>query len=114
MIGTFRPTSLTLGEEIIRWIESTSRVPEGALVGQPIQLMDWQRDAICKIYDNPHGTRRCIISVGRKCGKTTFAACLLLAHLAGPAASPNSQLYSAAQSRDQAPILYRSRACRRA
>ena len=85
MIGTFRPTSLTLGEEIIRWIESTSRVPEGALVGQPIQLMDWQRDAIRKIYDNPHGTRRCIISVGRKCGKTTFAACLLLAHLAGPA-----------------------------
>jgi phage terminase large subunit-like protein len=105
MIGTFRPTSLTLGEEIIRWIESTSRVPEGALVGQPMQLMDWQKDAIRKIYDNPHRTRRCIISVGRKSGKTTFAACLLLVHLAGPAI-PNSQLLSAAQSRDQAAILY--------
>jgi phage terminase large subunit-like protein len=69
----------TLGEEIIAWIEMTCRVPEGVLVGEPIALMDWQRDAIRKTYDNPHGTtRRCIISVGRKSGKTTFASCLLL------------------------------------
>ena len=96
----------TLGEEIIAWIESECRVPEGALIGQPIQLMEWQRDAILKTYDNVHGTRRCIISVGRKSGKTTFAACLLLVHLVGPAAIPNSQLYSTAQSRDQAALLY--------
>jgi len=96
----------TLGEEIIAWIESECRVPEGALLGQLIQLMPWQRDAILKTYDNPHGTRRCIISVGRKFGKTTYAACLLLAHLAGPAAVPNSQLYSTAQSRDQAALLH--------
>src|SRR5215813_6429867 len=68
--------------------------------------MEWQRDAIRKTYDNPHTTRRCIISVGRKSGKTTFAACLLLVHLVGPAAIPNSQLYSTAQSRDQAALLY--------
>jgi hypothetical protein len=42
---------LTLGQEIIAWISSHCRVPEGALVGQPIELMDWQRDAILKIYD---------------------------------------------------------------
>jgi phage terminase large subunit-like protein len=98
---------LTLGEEICNWIERTCCVPEGALIGQPIELMQWQRDAILKTYDNPHGTtRRCIISVGRKSGKTTFAACLLLAHLIGPAAVPNSQLYSTAASRDQAALLY--------
>src|SRR5262245_41541524 len=61
-------------------------------------------------YGRPHylrgGTRRCIISVGRKSGKTTYAACLLLVHLVGPAAIPNSQLYSTAQSRDQAGLLY--------
>jgi phage terminase large subunit-like protein len=96
----------TLGEEVIAWIETTCRVPEGVLIGQPIELMDWQRDVIRKTYDNPHGTRRCIISVGRKSGKTTYAACLLLVHLVGPAAIPNSQLYSAAQSRDQAALLY--------
>src|SRR5215469_629286 len=95
----------TLGEEIIAWIE-TLRVPEGALVGQPLVLMDWQKCEILRIYDNPAGTRRAIISVGRKSGKTTLAACLLLVHLAGPAAIPNCQLYSTAQSRDQAALLY--------
>jgi phage terminase large subunit-like protein len=85
---------------------STCRVPEGVLIGQPIALMQWQKREIFRIYDNDAATRRCIISVGRKSGKTTFAACLLLVHLAGPAALPNSQLYSAAQSRDQAALLY--------
>jgi hypothetical protein len=42
----------TLGEEIIAWIE-TLRVPEGALVGQPLQLMEWQKREILRIYDNP-------------------------------------------------------------
>src|SRR5262245_2689627 len=97
---------LTLGEEIIAWIETTCRVPEGVLIGQPIQLMDWQKREILRIYDNPATTRRAIISVGRKSGKTCLAACLLLVHLAGPAAIPNSQLYSTAMSRDQAALLY--------
>src|SRR5215471_9801328 len=97
---------LTFGDEIIEWIETNCRTREGALVGQPLQLMQWQRDAIRKTYDNPHGTRRCIISVGRKCGKTTFAACLLLVHLVGPASVLNSQAFSTAMSRDQAALLY--------
>ena len=62
-------TDMTLGEEVIAWIEEVCFVPEGALLGQPIQLMPWQRDAIRRTYDNPHGTRRCIISVGRKSRK---------------------------------------------
>ena len=59
----------TLGEEIIVWIESTCPVPEGALVGQSIALMPWQKREILRIYDNPATTRRAIISVGRKCGQ---------------------------------------------
>ena len=31
---------------------------------------------------------------------------MLLAHLAGPEALPNSQIYSAAQSRDQASLVF--------
>jgi phage terminase large subunit-like protein len=58
------------------------------------------------IYDNPHGTRRAILSRGRKNAKTTEAAIILLLHLCGPEAKPNSQLHSAAQSRDQAAILF--------
>lgn len=92
------------GERNCEWIESTLRVPEGRLVGQPIRLRGWQRKAIIGIYDSP--TRRAIISFGRKNGKTALAACLLLLHLVGPEARPNSQLFSAAQSRDQASILF--------
>jgi len=40
-------------------------VSEGALVGQPVQLMDRQKREILRIYDNPAGTRRAIIGVGR-------------------------------------------------
>jgi phage terminase large subunit-like protein len=98
--------SYTLGEEIIAWIEANCRCPEGALVGQPLVLMDWQRNFVLKVYDNPATTRRAILSVGRKSGKTTVSACLLLSHLTGPTAVPNSQLYSTAQSRDQAALLY--------
>ena len=69
-------------------------------------LREWQRIELRKIYDNPAGTRRAIVSFGRKNAKTTLAAFLLLAHLCGPRAKPNSQLFSAAQSRDQAGILF--------
>jgi len=58
------------------------------------------------IYDNPAGTRRAIISFGRKNGKTSLSAFILLLHLIGPESRPNSQLFSAAQSRDQAAVLF--------
>lgn len=90
----------------IAWIECYCRVPEGKHVGKPIRLLEWQKSDICRIYDNPAGTRRAILSFGRKNGKTALAALLLLLHLCGPEARANSQLYSAAQSRDQAAILF--------
>ena len=94
--------------DIISFIEQTIYIPEGRYVGRPLQLYGWQKREIERIYDNPHGTRRAIISMGRKNAKTTISACLLLAHLCGPPARnrPNSQLFSAAQSRDQAGIIF--------
>lgn len=59
-----------------------------------------------RIYDNPAGTRRAIISRGRKNAKTTESAMIVLLHLCGPEAVLNSQLFSSAQSRDQAAILF--------
>jgi phage terminase large subunit-like protein len=96
------------GADIIAFVEQTCFVPEGKLVGQNLALQDWQKDLIRLVYDNPHGTRRAIFSLGRKNAKTTLSACLLLAHLCGPPArsKPNSQLFSAAQSRDQAGIIF--------
>lgn len=92
------------GDAVIRWIEKHCRVPEGRYVGQPLKLRPWQREIICGIYDDP--TRRAIISFGRKNAKTTLAALLTLVHLVGPAHRRNSQLFSAAQSRDQAAVLF--------
>ena len=88
----------------IRWIESHCRIPEGKLVGQPVRLLPFQKKLIRQIYDTP--TRRAIISFGRKNAKTTLAGFLCLLHLVGPEARPNSQLFSAAQSRDQAAVLF--------
>jgi phage terminase large subunit-like protein len=76
-------------------------------VGKPVRLREWQKANIRRIYDNPAGTRRAIISFGRKNAKTTFAAFLLLLHICGLEAKPNSQLNSAAQSKDQAAILFK-------
>jgi phage terminase large subunit-like protein len=99
--------SLTRGERNIEWIETYCRIPEGKDVGKPVRLRSWQKADIRKIYDNPAGTRRAIISFGRKNAKTTLAAFLLLLHTAGPEAHPNSQLNSAAQSKEQAAILFK-------
>jgi phage terminase large subunit-like protein len=94
--------------DIVAFIEQTCLVPEGKLIGQPLVLQDFQKEIIRLIYDNRAGTRRAIISMPRKNAKTCLSACLLLAHLCGPPAKsrPNSQLYSAAQSRDQAAIIF--------
>src|SRR5262245_10744263 len=100
------PKGGTRGEKNIWWIQEYCRVPEGKDVGKPVRLREWQRAELKKIYDNPAGTRRAILSFGRKNGKTSLAAFLLLLHLCGPEMKPNSQLYSAAQSRDQASLLF--------
>jgi phage terminase large subunit-like protein len=101
-----KPAVQTRAERNIAWIESYCRIPEGKDVGRPVKLRDWQRHELTRIYDNPHGTRRAILSFGRKNGKTALSAFILLLHLCGPEARPNSQLFSAAQSRDQAAILF--------
>lgn len=91
-------------ERNARWIETHCRVPEGRLVGKPLRLSAEQRLWLADIYDSP--TRIFILSMARKNGKTAFSALLLLLHLCGPEARPNSELFSAAQSKDQAAILF--------
>lgn len=97
---------LSRAERNIAWIEYYCRVPEGKFVGHPLKLAPFMREDFRAIYDNPAGTRRAIISRARKNAKTVEAALILLLHLCGPEARPNSQLNSAAQSRDQASILF--------
>src|SRR5258706_11011355 len=97
----------SLAAKAAEWIESNCLIPEGADVGKPVRLRKFQKAMLVKIYDNKKAkTRRAILSFGRKNAKTTFASFLLLLHLASPLAKKNSQLFSAAQSRDQAALIF--------
>lgn len=102
------PTRRASAADIIDWIERKCRVPEGTLIGRPFLLAEWQKEGIRDIYDNPHpdGTRTAILSFARKNGKTGLASVLLLVHLCGPKYIANSQLFSTAQSREQAALIF--------
>lgn len=97
---------MSRGQAVIDFIELLCRVPEGAHVGRPIKLADFQKKFILAIYDNPQGTRRAYLAIARKNGKSALIACLVLAHLIGPEARLNSQLVSGARSRDQAALVF--------
>ncbi|MDD2729737.1 terminase TerL endonuclease subunit [Malikia sp.] len=99
-------TTLTRAGRVIAFIEKHCVTPDGAHVGMPMVLAEFQRDFIRDVYDNPAGTRRAILSVSRKNGKTGLIAGLLLAHLVGPEAKQNSQIVSGAMSRDQAALVF--------
>jgi phage terminase large subunit-like protein len=90
----------------IKWIQDYLRIPEGKFVGEELEVAEFMREDLRAIYDNPAGTRRAIISRGRKNGKTIEAAMIVLLHLCGVEARRNSQLYSTALSRDQAALLF--------
>lgn len=102
-----RSKSLTDGEKVIAFIETFCMVPEGALVGNPINLADFQKRFLLETYDNPAVTRRAILSMARKGGKTALVSAIMLAHIAGPMAQQNSQIFSCAMSREQAGIVFR-------
>lgn len=104
-MGTPRASrQLTRGERNAAWIEQHCFIPEGKFVGRPVKLTKHQRKWLKRIYDTP--TRTFILSMGRKGAKTAFSGFIVLLHTAGPEARPNSQMYSAAQSRDQAAVLF--------
>jgi phage terminase large subunit-like protein len=103
-----RPRQATAAE-IIAFIERYCRTPEGPSIGKPIRLAPYQLRFIRAVYGARKGPiRLAILSTGKKNGKTTLIACLLLAHLCGPCARdrPNSQIYSAAQSLPQAALVF--------
>ena len=96
----------TRGGLVIEFIETFCVVPEAEHVGQPMRLEPFQKRFILDVYDNPKGTRRAFLSIGRKNGKTALIAAIVLAHLVGPEAKRNSHIISGAQSRDQAALVY--------
>ena len=96
----------TRGERVCAFVEKYCVCPEGELVGTPQVLLPFQRRFILDIYDNPHGTHTALLSIGKKNGKTTLIADILLAHICGPEAVTNSQIVSGALSQDQAAVIF--------
>jgi phage terminase large subunit-like protein len=97
---------MTRGERVIAFVEGYCRVPEGALVGRPLKLEQFQKNFILAVYDNSSTTSEAYLSIARKNGKTALIARLVLAHLVGPEAQQNSQIVSGAMSREQASIVF--------
>ena len=98
---------MTRAARIIRFVETHLRVPEGRDVGKPMVLADFQKRFIVDVFDNPHGTRRAILSQGRKGGKTALIAAILAAFIVGPEARQNATAVSGALSREQASLVFR-------
>lgn len=107
----FTKDGLARAERVIAFIELL-RVPSGEGQGGFIRLREWQKQFIRDLYA-PHDAaghrkvRRAILSVARKNGKTMLIAALVLAHLVGPEAIPNGEIYSAATDREQAGQVFK-------
>lgn len=97
---------MTVSSRVIAFVERYCVVPDGKLVGRPLKLEPFQKRFIRDIYDNPKGTRRGILSIARKNGKSGLIAALVLAHLVGPVARLNAQIVSGARSREQASVVF--------
>jgi len=108
------PKGKEKAQEVIDFIEHLT-VPSGKGAGRPFKLDSWQRSFIRDIYEpqrvrgatQRRVVRRAILSMGRKNGKTALIACLALAHLVGPVAEVHGEIYSAANDRDQASIVFK-------
>lgn len=102
--------ALARAQRVIDFIELL-RVPSGVGQGGTIKLRDWQKQFIIDVYAPTRGgkrrIRRAILSVARKNGKTMLIAALVLAHLVGPEAIPNGEIYSAANDREQAGQVFK-------
>lgn len=102
---------MTRAEKVVAFIE-TLRTPDGEGVGRPFVLRDWQKAIIREVYgaEDARGrrvARQAVLSMARKNGKTALVAGLCLAHLCGPEAVRNGQLYSVAYDREQASVLFK-------
>lgn len=84
---------------------------DGEAIGQRFKVDPWLEAWIRDIYepeyeDGRRVVRRAALSVARKNAKSYAVAGMLLAHLIGPEAVPNGQIYSAAVDREQAAVIF--------
>lgn len=92
---------------LIRWIKQNCIVTQGPDVGAPFKLMKWQKSFIRGAFKSDL-IDIAALSMGRGGGKSTFAACLGYAALAGPLAQARGDCVIVASSFNQARIVFES------
>lgn len=99
-------------DAVINFIEQLP-ITIGEDAGKRFKLRPFQVKFIRDIYEPADGSkpskrlvRRAVLSVARKNGKSELAAALILVHLIGPESEPNGEIYSAANDREQAAIVF--------
>lgn len=98
-------------QRVIDFIQKL-KITIGDHAGRNFVLRDWQQAFLRDVYEpaDPitlnRKVRRAVFSLARKQGKTELAAALILVHLIGPEAELNGEIYSAANDRKQAKIVF--------
>lgn len=94
---------------VVAFLESLP-ITSGTLAGTMMKVRPWQRKFLEAVYGVRKGetrpVRTAVLSMPRKQGKTAIAAGLALCHLSGPEAEQRGQVYSAANDRAQAALIY--------
>ena len=80
-------------------------VTQGALVGQPLRVLPWQRRFLRGAL--APGVYESALTMARGGGKSTFTAALACAAIDGPLAQPNSEVLIVAASLRQGSIIHR-------
>ena len=98
------------GQIVCDFIEAFCCQSKGKWAGQPIRLLDWQRDFLMRLFgwkraDGTRRFRRAYVEIAKKNGKSTLVSAMVLALLLiDGEASP--EIYLNACDRSQASIVY--------
>lgn len=100
----------TRADRVIAFMNALPLV-DGEAIGARFKVDPWLEAWVRDIYepefdDGRRVVRRAALSVARKNAKSYAVAGMLLAHLIGPEAVPNGQIYSAAVDREQASVIF--------
>jgi phage terminase large subunit-like protein len=109
MVCTIKP-NIEAAERAVFFIEHLRHTKGKQWAGKLFKLMPWQRDIVEALFGtlNPDGTRQyrtCYIELPRKNGKSTLASAIAL-YLLFADDEPGAQVYSAANDRNQAALVF--------
>lgn len=98
------------GGTVVRFIEQNCILTNGRWIGQPFELLAWQKKLLYELFEINADTgvrryRRALIGLPRKAGKTELAAAIAL-YLMIADGEPSAAIYCAAASEDQADMVF--------